>query len=175
MTGGKVAWHCEWEGAPSKILERNYPGVPNYKDVSKVDWTQVEPVDILTGGFPCQDLSVAGKRAGIEEGTRSGLWLEYLNAVKVLRPRLVVIENVRGILSGKAASNLELGDGSVDYNPKQPILRALGVVAGSLANIGYDCRWVTVRASDVGAPHRRERVFIIAYPGRINAKGSISN
>jgi DNA (cytosine-5)-methyltransferase 1 len=60
-----VAWHCEWEDAPSRILEAHFPGVPNFRDVSKVDFTAVEPVDILTGGFPCQDLSLAGKRAGL--------------------------------------------------------------------------------------------------------------
>ena len=60
VTGGKVVWHCEWDDAPSKVLAARYPGVPNYRDVSKVDWPQVEPVDVLTGGFPCQDLSLAG-------------------------------------------------------------------------------------------------------------------
>ena len=64
----RVVWHCEWDDAPSTVLEANFPGVPNYRDVSKVDWTQVEPVDILTGGFPCQDLSLAGKRAGLKDG-----------------------------------------------------------------------------------------------------------
>lgn len=162
VTGGKVVWHCEWEDAPSKILEKNFPGVPNYKDVTKIDWSQVEPVDVLVGGFPCQDLSVAGKRAGIKEGTRSGLWINFWEAINELRPRMVIIENVKGILSGKAESRMELGDGSVGYNPNKPTLRALGVVAGSLANIGYDCRWTTLRASDAGAPHRRERVYIVA-------------
>jgi DNA (cytosine-5)-methyltransferase 1 len=61
----EVAWHCEWEDAPCKILEANFPGVPNYRDVSQVDWASVEPVDILTGGFPCQDVSLAGRRAGL--------------------------------------------------------------------------------------------------------------
>lgn len=168
-TGARVAWHCEWDDAPSKILEKHFPGVPNYRDVSKVDFTQVEPVDILTGGFPCQDLSLAGKRAGLREGTRSGLWSEFARAIEEIRPRLVVIENVRGILSAKAHSNLEqcewcLGDGS-----GEPSLRALGAVLGSLADIGYDARWTGVRAADAGAPHNRFRVFIIAYPS--NASG----
>lgn len=165
VTGAEVAWHCEWEDAPSKILDKNFPSIPNYKDVSKVDWTQVEPVDILTGGFPCQDLSLAGKRAGMKDGTRSGLWSEFFKAIDVLRPKLVVIENVRGILSATAHSDLEqcawcvgeTGDG-------KPSLRALGAVLGSLASIGYDCKWVGLRAADAGAPHNRFRVFIIAYP-----------
>lgn len=164
VTGARVAWHCEWDDAPSKILEKHFPGVPNYRDVSKVDFTQVEPVDILTGGFPCQDLSLAGKRAGLREGTRSGLWSEFARAIEEIKPRLVVIENVRGILSAKAHSELEqcewcLGDGS-----GEPSLRALGAVLGSLADIGYDAKWTGVRAADAGAPHNRFRIFIIAYP-----------
>ena len=168
VTGAEVAWHCEWEDAPSKILDAHFPGVPNYKDVTQVDFTQVEPVDILTGGFPCQDLSLAGKRKGLTKGTRSGLWSEFARAIETLNPRLVVIENVRGLLSA-SATNPELehcpwcmgetGDG-------EPALRALGAVLGDLADIGYDAKWQGVRASDAGAPHNRFRVFIIAYPAK---------
>jgi DNA (cytosine-5)-methyltransferase 1 len=107
VTGAEVAWHCEWDDAPSKILEKHFPSIPNYKDVTKVDFTSVEPVDILTGGFPCQDLSLAGKRAGLKDGTRSGLWSEFARAIEELKPRMVVIENVRGILSATAHSDLE--------------------------------------------------------------------
>jgi DNA (cytosine-5)-methyltransferase 1 len=166
VTGAQVAWHCEWDDAPSKILEKHFPDVPNYRDVSQVDFTQVEPVDILTGGFPCQDLSLAGKRAGLKDGTRSGLWSEFARAIEEIKPRLVVIENVRGLLSA-AATNPHLescawcmgetGDG-------EPALRALGAVLGDLADIGYDAKWTGVRAADAGAPHNRFRVFIIAYP-----------
>jgi DNA (cytosine-5)-methyltransferase 1 len=166
VTGAEVAWHCEWESAPSAILEKHFPGIPNYRDVSKVDFTQVEPVDILTGGFPCQDLSLAGKRAGMKDGTRSGLWSEFARAIDEIKPRLVVIENVRGLLSA-TATNPELehctwcmgetGDG-------EPALRALGAVLGDLAQLGYDAKWTGVRAADAGAPHNRFRVFIIAYP-----------
>ena len=168
VTGAEVAWHCEWEDAPSRILERNFPGVPNFRDVSKVDWATVEPVDILTGGFPCQDLSLAGKRAGLKDGTRSGLWSEFAEAIRVIQPSLVVIENVRGLLSGSATNSElewcawcmgEAGDG-------EPVLRALGAVLGDLAGLGYDARWSGVRAADAGAPHNRFRVFIVAYPRR---------
>lgn len=159
----EVIWHCEWEDAPSKVLDAHWPGVPNYRDVTKVDFTQVAPVDILTGGFPCQDLSVAGKRQGMTDGTRSNLWFEFHRAIVELQPKYVVIENVRGLLSGKANSELELESAGVDYKSGQPVLRAMGAVAGSLSDIGYDCKWITVRASDAGAPHRRERVFILAY------------
>jgi len=159
----EVVWHCEWEDAPSKILEANFPGVPNYRDVTQVDWASVEPVDILTGGFPCQDVSLAGRRAGMGEGTRSGLWSEFAKAIEVLKPKWVIIENVRGLLSAKANSDVEqcawcmgeTGDG-------EPALRALGAVLGDLAELRYDARWHGVRASDAGAPHQRFRVFVIA-------------
>lgn len=160
-----VAWHCEWEEAPSKILDAHFPGVPNYRDVTKVDFSEVEPVDILTGGFPCQDLSLAGKRAGLRDGTRSGLWSEFARAIEQLRPRLVVIENVRGLLSANAHSDLEhcpwcMGEtGNGEHS-----LRALGAVLGDLAILGYDAEWCGVRASDAGAPHQRFRIFILAYP-----------
>jgi DNA (cytosine-5)-methyltransferase 1 len=164
VTGAEVAWHCEWDDAPSKILEKNFPGIPNYRDVTKVDFSQVEQVDILTGGFPCQDLSLAGKRAGLKDGTRSGLWSEFARAIETIKPRLVVIENVRGLLSATAHSDMEpctwcVGDGSTE-----PSLRALGAVLGDLADIGYDAKWTGIRAADAGAPHNRFRIFIIAYP-----------
>lgn len=164
VTGATVAWHCEWDDAPSKVLEKHFPGVPNYRDVSKVDWTEVEQVDILTGGFPCQDLSLAGKRAGLEAGTRSGLWSEFYKAITIIKPKLVVIENVRGLLSAKANSGMEYDAEIMDQLGDRPPLRALGAVLGDLADIGYDAKWCGVRASDAGAPHQRFRVFIVAYP-----------
>lgn len=167
VTGATVAWHCEWEDAPSAILERNFPGVPNYRDVTKVDWSAVEPVDILTGGFPCQDVSLAGRRAGMREGTRSGLWSEFARAIDTLRPRLVVIENVRGLLSARADGPVEWCSGCMGDGEDKPTLRALGAVLGDLADLGYDARWLGLRASDAGAPHARFRIFVIAYPGRI--------
>ena len=166
VTGAKPIWFCEWAEAPSKILEIHFPGIPNYRDVTKIDWNTVEAPDILTGGFPCQDLSLAGKRAGLRTGTRSGLWSYYLEAIETLKPRMVVIENVRGLLSASAhtPSDLEqcpwcMGDGT-----GEPALRALGAVLGDLASIGYNAKWTGVRAADAGAPHNRFRVFIIAYP-----------
>jgi DNA (cytosine-5)-methyltransferase 1 len=162
VTGAEVAWHCEWDDAPSKILEKHFPGVPNYRDVSKVDFTSVEPVDILTGGFPCQDLSLAGKRAGLKDGTRSGLWSEFARAIEEIQPRLVVIENVRGILSATAHSDLEYCAWCMGEANGEPSLRALGAVLGSLADLGYDAKWTGLRASDAGAPHSRYRIFITA-------------
>ena len=163
VTGAEVAWHCEWDDAPSKVLADNFPGVPNYRDVSKVDFSQVEQVDILTGGFPCQDLSLAGKRAGLKEGTRSGLWSEFARAIETIRPRLVVIENVRGLLSAEAHSDMEPCSWCMGDNPDEPALRALGAVLGDLDGMGYDAKWCGVRAADAGAPHGRFRVFVVAH------------
>lgn len=164
VIGGEVAWHVEFDAAPSRILEHRFPGVPNYGDITAADWSAVESVDVLTGGFPCQDVSIAGSRAGLREGTRSGLWSEFAKAIGALQPGLVVIENVRGLLSAEAAGPVEsdpwaLGDGAAG-----PTLRALGAVLGNLAELGYDARWGGFRAADAGAPHGRFRVFIVAHP-----------
>jgi DNA (cytosine-5)-methyltransferase 1 len=157
------AWFVEFDKHPSTVLATHWPDVPNYGDVTAVDWAAVEPVDILTGGFPCQDLSHAGKRAGLRPGTRSGLWEHMAYAIDQLRPALVLIENVRGLLSAEAHSNLERDCWCVG-DEREPALRALGSVLGDLADLGYDARWTSVRAADVGAPHGRFRVFILAYP-----------
>lgn len=162
--GGNTVWHCELDPAASKVLAHRWPGVPNLGDISKVDWTAVEPVGILCGGFPCQDVSAAGRRAGIREDTRSGLWLEFANAIAALQPRLVVVENVRGLLSGYAYRAVESANLAMGDDANRPVLRAAGAVLGDLADLGFDAQWTTVAASTVGAPHRRERVFIVAYP-----------
>lgn len=175
VTGAEVAWHCEWDDAPSKILERNFPGVPNYRDVTKVDFSAIEQVDILTGGFPCQDLSLAGKRAGLKEGTRSGLWSEFARAIDTIRPKLVVIENVRGLLSATAHSHVEQCAWCMGDADGEPVLRALGAVLGDLADLGYDARWTSVRAADAGAPHSRFRVFIVAYPADSEHDGALAS
>ncbi|MFJ7244465.1 DNA cytosine methyltransferase [Kitasatospora sp. NPDC098652] len=122
----------------------------------------------MTAGFPCQDLSVAGKRAGLVEGTRSGLWHTIARAVDVLKPKLVIIENVRGILSAPAGTpadgDLECGWCDLGDSGGEPALRALGAVLGTLADLGMDARWTVLRAADVGAPHKRERLFLAAWP-----------
>ena len=160
--GATTVWQCEVDPAASKVLAHRFPGVPNLGDITAVDWSAVEPIDILCGGFPCQDVSAAGRRAGIREGTRSGLWLEFAQVIDQLRPRIVVIENVRGLLSGYAHRAVESNDLAMGNGAGRPLLRAAGAVLGDLANLGYDAQWCTVAASDVGAPHRRERVFILA-------------
>jgi len=173
VLGGTVAWHVEFDDAPSKILAHHWPDIPNYGDITAVDWSSVPPVDVLTGGFPCQDVSLAGARAGLTDGTRSGLWSEFAKAISVLRPKLVVIENVRGLLSAKTIeetnetdSDMEPDTGSVGEPERgnRPVLNAFGRVLGDLAVLGYDAQWVGVRAADAGAPHGRYRVFIAAHP-----------
>lgn len=167
VLGGTTAWFCEYDKAPSAILAHHWSDVPNLGDITAVDWAHVEPVDVITGGFPCTDVSHAGRRAGLirdgEGRTRSGLWGHMLRAVDELRPRLVVAENVRGLLSAKADSDVEpcpLCMGDAGPSP----LRALGAVLADLADVGYDAWWIGLRAADVGAAHGRFRVFIFATP-----------
>lgn len=172
VLGGDVMWHAEIDKAPAAILAHHYPHVPNLGDVTAVEWATVPPIDVLTGGFPCQDVSTAGLRRGLKDGTRSGLWTVMAQAVDAMRPSLVVIENVRGLLSAEASSDMEPCPWCVGDGGGEPPLRALGAVLGDLAELGYDARWTSVRASDVGACHRRERVFIVAYPADTDGAGS---
>ncbi|AYR02558.1 DNA methylase [Gordonia phage Bibwit] len=163
--GAEPAWFVEFDDAPSRILAHHWPHVPNYGDVTAIDWTQVEPVDVLTGGFPCQDVSAAGRRAGMADGTRSGLWSHMAAAIDALRPRWVVIENVRGLLSDARTDRpMESEPDAVGDRDAFPVLRALGAVLGDLADLGYDAQWCTVAAAEVGACHQRQRVFILAHP-----------
>lgn len=168
--GGDVVWQAEIDKAASKVLAHRFPDVPNLGDITAVEWGDLPAVDVLCGGFPCQDVSAAGKRAGIKDGTRSGLWAIFAEAIDALRPQYVVIENVRGLLSATAHRTVdddESGDmesvaAVVGNGAGRPVLRAAGAVLGDLATLGYDAQWTTVAAADVGAPHRRERVFILA-------------
>lgn len=168
--GSTPAWFCEFDSAPSRVLAYRHPDVPNYGDVTAVEWTTTPRVNILAGGFPCQDVSLAGRRKGMGEGTRSGLWSEYAKAIDEIRPDWVVIENVRGLLSAAANSDMEPCPLCVGDNPGH-VLRALGAVLGDLAELGFDAEWTGIRASDVGAPHGRFRVFILAWPSA-NTAGS---
>ena len=161
--GATTAWHVECEAAPSKVLAYRWPGVPNFGDVTTVDWSQVEPVDIIAGGSPCQDLSSAGRRAGMTDGTRSNLWVQMREAIAHVKPTFVVWENVRGAFSAAADSDLELCPGCVGDGGSQPHLRALGRVLGDLSDLGFDAEWRGLRAADVGACHGRFRVFVLAW------------
>jgi DNA (cytosine-5)-methyltransferase 1 len=162
--GSRPAWFAEFDKAPSKVLEYRHPEVTNYGDVTQIDWAAVERPNILAGGFPCQDVSLAGRRRGMKTGTRSGLWSEFAQGIDILRPDWVVIENVRGLLSADAASEVEPCPWCLGDDGEQHALRALGAVLGDLAELGFDAEWTGLRASDIGAPHGRFRVFILAWP-----------
>lgn len=165
VLGGEMAWCAEFDKAPSKILAHHWPDVPNLGDVTKVDWATVPKVDVITGGSPCQDLSHAGKRAGMKAGTRSGLWASMCDAIDIIRPKLVVWENVRGALSAEADSAMEQCPRCVgDPRNRGAVLRALGRVLGDLSDLGYDAWWYGLRAADVGAAHGRFRIFVFATP-----------
>src|SRR3990167_7782710 len=146
--GFKTLWQVEIEDYATKVLEKHWPNVRRYRDITTIDWGTIPIPIVLTGGFPCQDISVAGKGAGIT-GTRSGLWSHFHRAISVLRPPYVVAENVSALL-----------------------FRGMGRVLGDLSEIGYDAEWEVISASALGAVHKRERVFILAYP-RGTIKGSV--
>ena len=133
----ETIWTCEFDKYASQVIEKRI-NKPNHGDLKKTDWTKVEPIDILTAGYPCQPFSHAGSRKGAEDERH--LWPYIKEIIGILRPQFVVLENVRG--------HFGLG---------------FREVLGDLASIGYDATWRLVRASDVGAPHRRERLFILAY------------
>lgn len=140
VIGGEHAWMAENDPHASKVLAHHWPAVPNHGDITAIDWADVEPVDIIAAGTPCNDISNAGPRTGIN-GKRSGIWKNAVEAIRALRPGLVVLENVAAIRG-----------------------RGLDVVAADLAAIGYDAIWLCLRASDAGAPHARDRWFCLAYP-----------
>lgn len=169
LPDAELAWYAQHDPDDkhqyaARIMAHHWPDTPNHGDITAIDYAHVEPVDILTAGFPCQDISLAGKRAGLREGTRSGIWSHVARAISVLRPSLVLLENVRSLTSAWADSDVEpcpwcLGDTGDEHS-----LRALGAVLGDLAGLGFDASWQVVRACDAGAPHPRARVFILAWP-----------
>lgn len=164
--GGETVWHSEINRPASKVLAYHWPHIPNLGDITAVNWSDVPAIDILCGGFPCQDVSAAGRRAGLATNTRSGLWAVMATAIAALRPQIVVIENVRGLLSAQAHRTMESAEPTVGDRPDRPVLRAIGAVVGDLADLGYVGGYATVSAGSVGAPHRRDRVFILSWlPG----------
>jgi DNA (cytosine-5)-methyltransferase 1 len=143
-TGGfKTVAFCEIEPFPRRVLAKHWPEVPCYHDVRELTADQLAAdgigIDVICGGFPCQDISFAGKGAGLA-GERSGLWSEYARLIGELQPRYAIVENVSALLS-----------------------RGLADVLGDLAALGYDAEWHCIPASAVGAPHRRDRIWIIAH------------
>lgn len=140
-TGGfSTVAFCEIDPFCRRVLAKHWPNVRQFEDVTKMKGEDVGPVDVICGGFPCQDVSSMGKRAGLA-GERSGLWTHFARLIGEIRPDLVIVENVADLLG------LGLGD-----------------VLGDLASIRYDAEWHCIPAGYVGAPHERDRVWIIAYP-----------
>lgn len=160
----ELSWYSEFEESAEKIMQAHWPDVPNHGDMTAIDWPAVEPVDILSGGTPCQDLSQAGRRKGMTEGTRSNLWVAMREAIAIIKPTYVVWENVRGAYSAKADSEMEHCPGCMGTHEQdgKHFLRALGRVLGDLSDLGYDTQWRGLPASSMGAPHARYRVFILA-------------
>lgn len=157
--------HHEPHRSPCSILAHRFPGVPNLGDVSLIDWTPWRGlVDVICAGFPCQDVSVAGNRAGLMDGTRTGLWSQVVRAITELQPRLVVLENVPGIFTAPASGDVEWCEGCMGVGSDEPALHALDAVLADLAEVGFDAEWTVVPASGVGAAHKRERWFCLAYP-----------
>lgn len=136
--GAETVWHCEIDTAASKVLAHRWPGVPNHRDLITTDWAIVEPIDILCAGWPCQPWSAAGKQLGAAD--ERAIWPHIAHAIRVLRPRYVCLENVSAVV----------------------VLGELARAAGDLAEAGYDAQWTCLSASEVGAPHKRERFFIVA-------------
>lgn len=143
---------CEIDQHATSILNKHWPEIKVQDDVRTIEFTG--EVDVVTGGFPCQDLSTAGLRKGIIAGERSSLWGEMLRLIGRLRPKYAVIENVTGLLTGESG-------------------RWFARLLSDLASIGYDAEWHRISAADIGASHCRERVWIIAYPSKIGRTQSI--
>jgi DNA (cytosine-5)-methyltransferase 1 len=137
--GFECRWQVEIDSYATKILEKHWPKVHRQRDIRECNATNLERVDCIIGGFPCQDISYAGRGAGLD-GERSGLFFEAIRLVRELQPRAIVLENVAALLT-----------------------RGLDRVLGTLAEIGYDAEWHCIPAAYVGAPHIRDRVFILAY------------
>ncbi len=135
--GMGCAWQVETDAYCRAVLARHWPGVPRYHDVRTIDWREVAAVDLVAAGFPCQPVSVAGKR--LAQADERWLWPEVARCLRVLRPRLALLENVPGLL-----------------------VRGMGDVLGDLAACGYDAEWDCIPAAAVGAPHLRYRVFVVA-------------
>lgn len=149
--GFETVAFCEIEPYCRRVLAKHWPEIPIYDDVRKLTAAKLAAdglaVDVICGGFPCQDISLAGKGAGLA-GERSGLWRDYARLIGELRPQFVIVENVAALLS-----------------------RGLGDVLGDLAAIGYDAEWTALPASRIGAPHHRDRLWIVAYASGARREG----
>ena len=143
--GMEVVWQVEIDDFCNRVLEKHWPNVKRYRDVRDVGKHNLEPVDLICGGFPCQDVSQAHtfkERPGVKDGRRSGLWIEYARLIGDLRPSWVVVENVEALRYAG---------------------RGFDIVLYDLAQLGYDAEWCIVPARVVGAPHKRARLWLVAH------------
>ena len=136
----RTIWQIEKDPFCRRVLTKHWPDVPKFDDITQTDPRTLPRPDILCGGFPCQDLSTAGKMAGLG-GKKSGLWFNLYEYISVLRPSIIILENVPNVVN--------LG---------------LPAICGAMAEIGYDMQWGIVSAASMGAPHLRRRWFAVAYP-----------
>lgn len=148
VLGGEVAWVSDIGAGPAAVLTHRFPSVPNVGDMTCLDWASLPPVDVLGGGVPCQPFSAAGKREGTADERH--LWPYMAAGITVMRPALVIVENVHGLVT-----------------------RGLSVVLADLAQMGYDAVWAVIAASDVGAPHRRKRLFVLAVRDGLPARDGL--
>jgi DNA (cytosine-5)-methyltransferase 1 len=149
--GMKTVAFCEVDKKCQQVLKKHWPGVPIFEDVSTLKGADIEEtVDVICGGFPCQDISLAGKGAGLE-GKRSGLWSEFKRLIEEIKPKYAIIENVSALRS-----------------------RGLDQVLREISEIGYDAEWHCITAASIGAPHRRDRIWIVAYPRDSTGRDSIT-
>lgn len=161
-TGGfKTVAFCEIDPHAQRALHKHWPEVPIYEDVATLTSERLTAdgiaVDVICGGFPCQDISAAGHKRGIGDGTRSGLYAEVIRLARDLRPKFIILENVANLLAG----------------PSEQPGGWFGRVLGDLAECGYNAEWQNIPAAALGAPHRRERVWIAAYPSKIGYAGQL--
>lgn len=148
--GMQCRWQVEIDEYCRRVLAKHWPEVKRYGDIREVK--SLESVDVVAGGFPCQPASVSGERRGIED--ERWLWPEFFRVICMVRPRFVVVENVPGLLSVNGGT-------------------AMGEVLGDLASGGYDAEWQVLSAGSFGAPHLRERLFLVAYPSSERLQGRI--
>ena len=157
--GFETAAFCEIDPYAQKVLRKNWPGVPIYDDVRTITAERLASdgigVDVITGGFPCQDISVSGNRAGIQDGTRSGLWSECARLIGELRPKYAIFENVTNLLNGERGAWFKR-------------------VLWDISALGYDAEWHCIPASELGAHHHRDRIWILAYPQSARKGGKVT-
>jgi DNA (cytosine-5)-methyltransferase 1 len=155
--GMETVAFCEIEDYPRKVLAKHWPNIPIYDDVrtltkERLDSNGIGSIDVICGGFPCQDISTAGRQAGIGEETRSGLWSECARLLGEIRPQFAIFENVTNLLNG----------GGGDWFKR---------VLWDISQIGYDVEWHCIPASELGAHHHRDRIWIMVYPNKTPSKG----